>query len=737
MLYGGAGTGKSFVARGLIKAANCLRAKNNIRAHRTKVLVVSSINKNADDLAQNIIDDLKPISEGIFEPVVVRCFNSTIEKQLSRLRENNNSQPARDDYAELVAAKSLHDHIDAIERGTVNGINDKRVTIANQRRSLGYVILRVIGWTSRGNVIDPLCPVDYERRFNQLRIYLRKYADGEKLTAEEEDGFGNEFREAREYVLREVVDILITTCSNAQNEYIHAFFKPHLVFADEVTRNPESNTVGLLYYFDASLTVFLGDHCQIGPVTKGKRSESRFTDQTKRPAFIRFILNGYPQVRLRTQHRSAPMITALLSSIAYGPLDTPAGMLQRPEVQDANVLFRQSFGIHAEQNSMNVVFLETATHGPRFTPSKSQFNPELIKATMAVLKKLLENGAPANEIMIITPYHAQLQLYRNAMRVLAKEIKDSDDRPIATDYVQLAALEMLTVDDVQGGQASYVIVDLVVCQSLGFMKVNQRIIVALSRPRWGLIIVGNYEDMKNWYLQENKHDQFYRTYVHKLVMFCKQKRVFLNHNKEDNLMVIDTFLAEMDELIMHPELPPKETGQKKKTNKRGGKTIDSPLDPRLLELMPSVDALGLKLISGPAKIPNHPVTVQGGAAAGPSTTTDGDGGFQIGDTDMDREPPYVARPIEVEPTELAGSERGDNSGPMSDSPPGNGSSSTNGSALGDGEGFESPSDQSVDGADQAGFPEDQDIDNNDGFGVPSDPSEHEPEHTYDPDQFDS
>lgn len=91
--------------------------------------------------------------------------------------------------------------------------------------------------------------------------------------------------------------------------------------------------------------------------------------------------------------------------------------------------------------------------------------------------RLLGRGVPAQDIAVITPYHAQVRLLRELLR-----------QPLAQ------GLDLGTVDSFQGREKEVILVDLVRSNErgeLGFLQDTRRMNVALTRARRLLIVIGD------------------------------------------------------------------------------------------------------------------------------------------------------------------------------------------------------------------------------------------------------
>jgi len=86
-----------------------------------------------------------------------------------------------------------------------------------------------------------------------------------------------------------------------------------------------------------------------------------------------------------------------------------------------------------------------------------------------------------SDIVILTPYIAQVNYIKSLMSIEQRE-----------------KLLVATVDSYQGLEANIVLLSLVRSNpngNIGFLRLPNRVCVALSRARWGLYMIGNMETL--------------------------------------------------------------------------------------------------------------------------------------------------------------------------------------------------------------------------------------------------
>ncbi|KAI9676184.1 MAG: hypothetical protein M1817_000929 [Caeruleum heppii] len=265
--------------------------------------------------------------------------------------------------------------------------------------------------------------------------------------------------------------------------------------------------------------VLIGDHQQLRPkvnnyllsVEKGEGFD------LNRSLFERLILRGLPHQTLTKQHRMRPAIASLVRHLTYPDLVDAPSTVNRPALRGflADVVFVS----HDKPEDDN----------PKAISSWGSSKQNLHEAQMVLkcVKYLGQNGYGTDQIVVLTPYLAQLQLLRT---VLSEEndpvLNDMDchdlvkaglmtaatakvtKRPIkissigkqqptleCTGYVvELTMADRCLIDNYQGEEADIVVVTMTRSNAscdIGFMAAPERLNVLLSRARNALVMIGN------------------------------------------------------------------------------------------------------------------------------------------------------------------------------------------------------------------------------------------------------
>ena len=217
--------------------------------------------------------------------------------------------------------------------------------------------------------------------------------------------------------------------------------------------------------------ILIGDHQQLRPTTSTYHMAKNYGLDIS--LFERFIKNGFPYSRLEEQHRMRPEIAKIMSTVFYNGLKNHTAVTKYPK----NVL-----GLEKNLFFLTHNYLEQgALEGEVATKSKVNLHESAI--LLHIARYLLHNGYKKNQITILTTYLGQLFEIRKIQN--AK-------------FLDLEGICTAVVDNFQGEENDIILLSLVRSNhegSIGFLSVQSRVCVALSRARHGLYIVGNMSEL--------------------------------------------------------------------------------------------------------------------------------------------------------------------------------------------------------------------------------------------------
>lgn len=266
-------------------------------------------------------------------------------------------------------------------------------------------------------------------------------------------------------------DVICCTCIGAGDSRLKKYsFRTVLI--DESTQAAEPEI--LIPMVKGSRQVILvGDHQQLGPVILDKSAGDAGLRQS---LFERLIYLGHVPIRLEVQYRMNPYLSEFPSNMFYeGSLQNGISTEDREfnttlpwPVKDIPMFFWGNFGKE-----------ELSSNGSSYLNRVEAMNVE------KVVSRLFIDGVAPEDIGVITPYEGQRAFIIQYM-MLNSTLWDRKE-----DYLKI---EVTSVDAFQGREKNFIILSCVRANethSIGFLKDPRRLNVALTRGKYGMVILGN------------------------------------------------------------------------------------------------------------------------------------------------------------------------------------------------------------------------------------------------------
>jgi regulator of nonsense transcripts 1 len=191
--------------------------------------------------------------------------------------------------------------------------------------------------------------------------------------------------------------------------------------------------------------------------------------------FERLILLGIRPVRLQVQYRMHPSLSDFPSNMFYD------GSLQNGVTVGERLCKNVDFPWPSTETPM---FFQSCIGTEEISSSGTSFLNRAEAANCEkIVTRFLKAGILPSQIGVITPYEGQrayIQHYMQSSGTLRKEL-----------YTEI---EVASVDAFQGREKDYIILTCVRSndsQSIGFLSDPRRLNVALTRAKYGLVILGN------------------------------------------------------------------------------------------------------------------------------------------------------------------------------------------------------------------------------------------------------
>ena len=223
---------------------------------------------------------------------------------------------------------------------------------------------------------------------------------------------------------------------------------PGVVLVEEAGEILESHILTALGN-NTNQMILIGDHKQLRPKSHHALSvENGDGYDLNRSLFERLVLRGYPHQALSQQHRMRPEISNLVRQLTYPDLKDAPLTQGRPNLRgfQDNLIFVNHENAEAET-------LDTLDPRDGFSTSskKNQFEADM---TLKCVKYLAQQGYGTDDIVVLTPYVAQLRLLMDVLSVENDPVLNDLDSydlvkaglmPAATANMQKRKLRLSTI----------------------------------------------------------------------------------------------------------------------------------------------------------------------------------------------------------------------------------------------------------------------------------------------------
>jgi regulator of nonsense transcripts 1 len=376
-----------------------------------------------------------------------------------------------------VTSATIIYHLSKINGGQVLVCAPSNVAVDQLCERVHLTGLKVVRVTakSREDVDSPVgfLSLHEQVRMNDTNVELRKLNQlkdelGE-LSSQDEKKFKQLTRAAEREILSNA-DVICCTCVGAGDPRL-AKFKFRTVLIDESTQSAEPECM-IPLVLGCKQVVLVGDHQQLGPVIMNKKAAKAGLNQS---LFERLVILGCAPIRLQVQYRMHPCLSEFPSNMFYD------GSLQNGVTQQQRLKREIDFPWPVIDNPMmfwsNLGNEEISASGTSYLNRTEASNVEKI------VTRFFKAGVRPESIGVITPYEGQRSYIVSTMQTQGSFKKDN--------YKEI---EVASVDAFQGREKDFIVLSCVRSndhQGIGFLSDPRRLNVALTRAKYGLVILGN------------------------------------------------------------------------------------------------------------------------------------------------------------------------------------------------------------------------------------------------------
>ena len=265
----------------------------------------------------------------------------------------------------------------------------------------------------------------------------------------------------QELIIKSKEVVAMTTSCAARYRNVLGRIKPKIIIVEEAAEVMEAHVIATLLP-STEHCILIGDHKQLRPNPAVYDLAERYGLDMS--LFERMVENNVECVSLNVQHRMRPQISFQLRHI-YPQLKNHSSVMDYDDIKGvAKNLF---FINHNEREEVD------------YKLNSSKSNIHEAKFMKALCLYFLQQGYKANQITVLTGYSGQLMKLKSVMPNHIFE-----------------GVKVTSVDNFQGEENDIILLSLVRSNeksSIGFLKIENRICVALSRAKKGLFVIGNFD----------------------------------------------------------------------------------------------------------------------------------------------------------------------------------------------------------------------------------------------------
>ena len=325
--------------------------------------------------------------------------------------------------------------------------------------------------------VEDLRLLNNKQRWEMYNYWVQKYLRHQKQQLEGPAKAYNEashkyYQKKQEidcYVARGADIIGMTTTGAAKHHHILKEIHPKIVLIEEAAEVFESHIITSLPQSVQQL-ILIGDHKQLRPKPNHYDLEKKYNLDVS--LFQRLIENGIPHVTLTVQHRMRPDIASLIHPTIYPELHNGQKAIEHGQHKIAGV-------------GHNLFFLHHEHPEKQQNPYESLSHVNIHEADfmVALCRYLIKQGYKPTQITLLTMYRGQLLQMKSRMT-----------------RSEFGGVRVAAVDDFQGEENDIILLSLVRSNpdgDIGFLRIENRVCVALSRAKKGLFVIGNFKQLKS------------------------------------------------------------------------------------------------------------------------------------------------------------------------------------------------------------------------------------------------
>jgi hypothetical protein len=394
------------------------------------------------------------------------------------------------------------------------------------KHSLAWAVLATVG----GLVHDENACMDH-KKWATFRVLFKTFMkEGDLMDPDDRKSLDEAMKEIREYCVQRT-SVLISTDNNAASGLYVQNYKPSLVIGDEYNRSMITDFCIIAAHYELKHIIMVGDTKQLKPVVIGPTPLSGFLRELEVSTMSYFLNPGWPSVSIYIQHRSQagvmdiPIYQYYHAKVVNGPLaDSDDAFLHTKKVID---LIDLKFYNKDVQRFPSMFFEIPASRAETDPVTKSRYNLKHAAFVINMVEYFETNGIPPKDQGIVTPYMAQVLVYRYAAHQLHLENPTKGWNRLLVG----------TANSMEGEERRVMHVDSVVTDEIRFVDDRGRMLVLKTRAKDANIEYGNTKSLYQKGRRESEllwHFNTAKSETRRICRAVKKKHTFLVHRFVQN-----------------------------------------------------------------------------------------------------------------------------------------------------------------------------------------------------------
>jgi hypothetical protein len=381
------------------------------------------------------------------------------------------------------------------------------------QQSLAWTILVVAG------VLHPITNKFTDMtQWTAFRVLFNKFVEeGDYMDEDERKSLDNAMKELRQHCVS-ISSVLGSTENNIASGLYTQNFPAKMVIVDEANRSLITDTCIAIAHFEPTTLICVGDPQQLRPVVTGPTPLTGFLKELNVSTMRYFSDPGWPFAQITIQRRSRAGIVDIPCNRFYF-----AKAINGPNAHNDNIFFHTKkvcdivhkvFKDKTVQRSP-VMYFEVEGSQAHVDPiTKSRYNLQIASCVMNMVELFQKNGIPPIDQGIITPYMAQVQVYKYAAHQLH----------LANPTFGFNRLLIGTADSMEGEERPVMHTDTVVTHEIGFIDGPGRILVMTTRGGHAAIVYGSTKSLyqTNRYIRRIVANLISLAYLIQLSRMCRR-----------------------------------------------------------------------------------------------------------------------------------------------------------------------------------------------------------------------